>query len=66
MEYLKFDTLSCMNCHSCLRNCPVRAIKFVNNKPQIVSDMCILCGHCVTNCPKNCKKVISHTEAVKE
>ncbi|MBE6142673.1 MAG: 4Fe-4S dicluster domain-containing protein [Erysipelotrichaceae bacterium] len=66
MEYLKFDTLSCMNCHSCLRNCPVRAIKFVNNKPLIVSDMCILCGHCVTNCPKNCKKVISHTEAVKE
>ena len=66
MEYLKFETLSCMNCHSCLRNCPVRAIKFVNNKPQIVSDMCILCGHCVTNCPKNCKKVISHTEAVKE
>lgn len=66
MEYLKFDTESCMNCHSCLRNCPVRAIKFVNQKPQIVSDMCILCGHCVTKCPKNCKKVISHIEEVKE
>lgn len=65
MEYLKFDTLSCMNCHSCLRNCPVRAIKFVDHKPQIVSDMCILCGHCVINCPKNCKKVISHIDEVK-
>ena len=66
MDYLKFDTNSCVNCSSCLRNCPVRAIRFVDQRPQIVSDMCILCGHCVTKCPKNAKKVITHKEQVKE
>ena len=65
MEYLKFDTQSCKDCHLCLRNCPVKAIKFVNHKPQIVSDMCILCGHCVTKCPQNAKRVISNIDDVK-
>ena len=66
MDYLKFDTQSCKDCHLCLRNCPVKAIKFVNHKPQIVSDMCILCGHCVTKCPQNAKRVISNIDEVKE
>ena len=66
MEYLKFDTQSCKDCHLCLRNCPVKAIKFVNHKPQIVSDMCILCGHCVTKCPQNAKRVVSNIEDVKK
>ena len=66
MEYLKFDTNSCKDCFTCLRNCPVRAIRFVNQKPQIVSDLCILCGKCVTKCPKNAKKVVSHIKEVKE
>lgn len=66
MDYLKFDTQSCKDCHLCLRNCPVKAIKFVNHKPQIVSDMCILCGHCVTKCPQNAKKVISNIDDVKK
>lgn len=65
MDYLKFDTQSCKDCHLCLRNCPVKAIKFVNHKPQIVSDMCILCGHCVTKCPQNAKRVISNIDDVK-
>lgn len=65
MEYLKFDTKSCKDCYSCLRNCPVRSIKFVNQKPQIVSDLCILCGHCVNGCPQNAKQVISNIDEVK-
>ena len=66
MEYLKFDTNSCKDCFTCLRNCPVRAIRFVDQKPQIVSDLCILCGKCVTKCPKNAKKVVSHINEVKK
>ena len=66
MEYLKFDTNTCKDCFTCLRNCPVRAIKFVDQKPQIVSDLCILCGKCVTKCPKNAKKVVSHIDEVKQ
>lgn len=66
MEYLKFDTSSCKDCYSCLRHCPAKAIKFVNHKPEIVSDLCILCGNCVSKCPQNAKKVISNFDQVKE
>lgn len=65
MNYLNFEIESCKDCYSCLRNCPVKAIKFVNNKAEIISDRCILCGHCVNVCPQNAKKVVSDIDYVK-
>ncbi len=65
MDYLKFDIESCKDCYSCLRHCPVKAIKFVNNKAEIIEDKCILCGNCVNVCPQNAKKVISSIDFVK-
>ncbi len=65
MSYLKFDIESCKDCYSCLRNCPVKSIRFVNNKAEIIEDQCILCGHCVNVCPQNAKKVISNLDDVK-
>ena len=34
MEYIKFDINDCKDCYSCLRNCPVKAIKFINKKDK--------------------------------
>ncbi len=66
MSYLKFDIESCKDCYSCLRNCPVKSIKFVDNKAEIIEEQCILCGHCVNVCPQNAKKVIKDVDKVKE
>lgn len=66
MSYINFDLESCKDCYSCLRNCPVKAIKFTNDKAEIIENMCILCGHCVNVCPQNAKKVVSDLDNVKE
>lgn len=65
MGYLKFDIASCKDCYSCLRNCPVKSIRFVDNKAEIIDEQCILCGHCVNVCPQNAKKVVSNIEEVE-
>lgn len=66
MGYLKFTIDNCKDCYSCLRSCPVKAIKFENNKAVILEDSCILCGHCVNVCPHDAKNVASSIEKVKE
>lgn len=65
MSYLKFELDSCQDCYSCLRNCPTKAIRFINDKAEIIEDQCVLCGHCVNVCPQNAKKVISNIEDVR-
>lgn len=42
----------CIGCERCASNCPIMAIKMVNNKPVWILDRCIICGrcyHCCTN-----------------
>ena len=62
--FLKFDINSCKDCYSCLKHCPVKAIKFINDKAEIVEEKCILCGKCVNVCPQNAKKVSSDVDNV--
>ena len=62
--FLKFDINSCKDCYSCLKHCPVKAIKFINNKAEIIEEKCVLCGKCVNVCPQNAKKVSSDIDNV--
>ena len=55
---------NCQDCYRCVKACPVKAIKFVNNKAEIVEDRCVLCGNCVHACPQNAKKVLSDVDNV--
>jgi len=47
----------CRDCYKCVRECPVKAIRVVNNEAAVIPENCILCGHCVTVCPVGAKRV---------
>ena len=56
---------NCKNCHKCIRNCPVKSIRFSAGQAHIISDECILCGHCLVVCPQNAKQIVSELEKVQ-
>lgn len=56
---------NCKNCYKCIRNCPVKAIRFSANQAHIIGNECILCGHCFVVCPQNAKDIVDDTEKVK-
>ncbi|MDR2194266.1 MAG: 4Fe-4S binding protein [Treponema sp.] len=65
MNYLDFKQARCKDCFKCLRECPVKAIKFENHQAHIVEERCILCGTCTSVCPQNAKQVNSELAAVE-
>lgn len=56
---------NCKNCYKCIRNCPVKAIRFSGNQAQIIGNECILCGKCYNVCPQKAKSIVSEVEKVK-
>src|SRR6266581_6072371 len=47
----------CRKCYSCVRSCPVKAIKVENHYAEIIFERCIGCGNCLSNCPQKAKVV---------
>jgi iron only hydrogenase large subunit-like protein len=64
-EYLQLKQSNCKNCYKCIRNCPVKSIRFGNNQANIISDECILCGRCFVVCPQNAKQIRDDIPAAK-
>ena len=62
--YLDFKNAKCKDCFKCLRECPVKAIRYENHQAKIIEQRCILCGRCTLVCPQNAKQVHSETEDV--
>ena len=56
---------NCKNCYKCIRNCPVKAIRFSGNQAHIIGNECILCGQCFVVCPQDAKQIVDGTEKVK-
>ncbi len=56
---------NCKNCYKCIRNCPVKAIRFSGNQAHIIGNECILCGQCFVVCPQDAKEIVNETEKVK-
>ena len=50
-------TRECHDCHKCIRECPVKAIRVQDTCARIMPDVCILCGNCVQACPSHAKQV---------
>jgi PAS domain S-box-containing protein len=65
MPWINFEKGNCSDCYKCLRACPSKAIKIIDNHAEIVEDMCIVCGHCQTVCPQGIIKISSRIEQVK-
>lgn len=63
--YLDFKDAKCKDCFRCLRECPVKAIRYENHQAKIIEQKCILCGHCTLVCPQNAKQVHSEAETVE-
>ena len=64
-EFLKLKKSNCKNCYKCIRNCPVKSIRFSAGQANIVSDECVLCGQCFVICPQNAKEIVNDVEKVK-
>jgi iron only hydrogenase large subunit-like protein len=47
----------CQDCHKCIRECPVKAIRVQDGYARVVPELCIMCGNCVLVCPSNAKQV---------
>ena len=55
----------CRVCYTCVRECPVKAIKIVNGQAEVMPERCIACGNCVNVCSqgaKTFKKQINRVE----
>ena len=53
----------CRRCYSCVRNCPVKAIKVENGQAKVVDEFCISCGHCVRVCSQDAKYIQDDRDA---
>ncbi|MGQ1909477.1 [Fe-Fe] hydrogenase large subunit C-terminal domain-containing protein [Marinifilum sp. RC60d5] len=56
----------CQDCYKCIRECPIKAIKVLNNSAQILHEDCIYCGTCTQICPVNAKKVRDDLKKVRK
>ncbi|MBN2638177.1 MAG: 4Fe-4S binding protein [Bacteroidales bacterium] len=45
----------CRVCYTCVRECPVKAIKIINGQAEVMPERCIACGNCVRVCSQGAK-----------
>lgn len=64
--YIHLKKSNCKNCYKCIRNCPVKSIRFSNDQAHIVEDECVLCGMCFVACPQNAKEIRNDVDRARE
>lgn len=55
---VSIDPDKCTGCTTCLRRCPVEAIRIRGDKAQINELQCIDCGECIRVCKHNAKHAV--------
>ncbi len=55
----------CRKCYSCVRNCPVKAIKVDKDHAEIIDSRCIGCGICVRVCSQQAKVIADSIPTVQ-
>lgn len=56
----------CRVCYTCVRECPVKAIKIINGQAEVISARCIGCGNCTKVCSQQAKVFVDTTVPVYE
>lgn len=57
---------NCKNCYKCIRNCPVKSIRFTAGQAHIIREECVLCGECYVVCPQNTKTIRNDISIARE
>lgn len=69
MGHLKRNSLvntvkdKCRVCYTCVRECPVKAIRIINGQAEIINEKCIGCGNCVRVCSQGAKLFLDCSSA---
>ena len=45
----------CRVCYTCVRECPVKAIRIIDGQAEVLQDRCIACGNCTIVCKQGAK-----------
>lgn len=56
----------CRVCYTCVRECPVKAIKITEGQAEVIHERCIGCGNCVKVCSQGAKVFLRATDEVIE
>lgn len=54
----------CRVCFTCVRECPVKAIKIINGQAEVISERCIGCGNCVRLCRQEAKVFLKQVDEI--
>lgn len=65
MKVVQINNELCRKCYSCVRSCPVKAVKIQDGKASVEEELCIQCGRCVKGCPQKAKSPVSEVSEVK-
>ncbi len=49
----------CRVCYTCVRECPVKAIRIVNGQAEVIQERCIACGNCTRVCSQGAKAFLN-------
>ena len=55
------DIEKCKGCTTCIKRCPVEAIRVHDGKAVIMKERCIDCGECIRSCPNHAKIAVTDT-----
>lgn len=56
----------CRICYSCVRACPVKAIRITEGQADVIAERCIGCGQCFRVCGRNAKQILDCVEDVRD
>ena len=56
----------CRVCYTCVRECPVKAIRIIDGQAEVLADRCIACGNCTIVCKQGAKVYLRSIDLVKQ